>query len=168
MTPSASPSPTAPTPRRAVRSDTSNVCAEGGSYFQVCRAMRRRLPPRERVGGLCDIEAPIADLAALQLAPTISLVVENLNTGIALPDIDGTVAFMRLGLAVDQLEGIGWRSKSMQPFCCAPGLAKPANLLRCESALGVCAPLSCSSPVCRSRPRSHGWPFRVTARDRRA
>jgi hypothetical protein len=56
---------------------------------------------RTRVGGLCDIEAPIAELAALQLAPTISLVVENLNTGVALPDIDGTVAFMRLGLAVD-------------------------------------------------------------------
>jgi hypothetical protein len=35
------------------------------------------------------------------------LVVENLNTGIALPDIDGTGAFMRMGLAVDQLEAIG-------------------------------------------------------------
>jgi hypothetical protein len=60
------------------------------------------------------------------------------------------------------------RSKSMQLFCCAPGLAKSANLLRCESDHGVCAPLSCSSPVCRSRPRSRGWPFQVTARDRRA
>ncbi len=47
-------------------------------------------------------------LAALQLAPTISLVVENLHTGIALPDIDGTVAFMRMGLPVDQLEALGW------------------------------------------------------------
>src|ERR1700730_250830 len=60
------------------------------------------------------------------------------------------------------------RSESMQLFCCAPGLAKPANLLRCESAHGVCAPLSSSSPVCRSRPRSRGWPYQVTARDRRA
>jgi hypothetical protein len=58
--------------------------------------------------------AAIADLAALQLAPTISLIVENLNTGIALPDIDGTVAFMRLGLAVDQLEGIGWLRGAQQ------------------------------------------------------
>jgi hypothetical protein len=31
------------------------------------------------------------------------------------------------------------------PERCPPGFAKPANLLRCESALGVCAPLSCSS-----------------------
>jgi hypothetical protein len=63
---------------------------------------------RAAVGGLCDIEAPVMELAALQLAPTISLVVENLNTGIALPDVNGAVVFMGLGRAVDQLEAIGW------------------------------------------------------------
>jgi toxin ParE1/3/4 len=56
----------------------------------------------------------------------------------------------------------------MRLFCCALGPAKPANLLRCESAHGACAPLSCSSPVCRSGPRSRGWLFQVTVRDRRA
>jgi hypothetical protein len=81
-----------------------------GLLAEPARLRMRVLCPllRTRIGGLCDIEAPIADLAALQLAPTISLVVENLNTGIALPDIDGTVVFMGLGLAVDQLEAIGW------------------------------------------------------------
>jgi len=63
---------------------------------------------RVRVGGLCDIEAPISELAGLGLAPKVVLVVENLNTGIALPDIDGAVVFMGLGLAVDQLESIAW------------------------------------------------------------
>lgn len=81
-----------------------------GLRAEPVRLRMRVLCPRLRagVGGLCDIEAPTAELAALQLAPTISLVVENLNTGIALPDIDGAVVFMRLGLAVDQLEAIGW------------------------------------------------------------
>lgn len=70
----------------------------------------RVLCPRLRaaVGGLCDIEAPIAELALLELRPKIALIVENLNTGIALPDIDGAVVFMGLGLAVDQLDSIPW------------------------------------------------------------
>lgn len=63
---------------------------------------------RAQVGGLCDIEAPAAEIAALSLSPETCLVVENLNTGIALPSMAGVVAFMRLGLAVDQLEAIGW------------------------------------------------------------
>jgi len=81
-----------------------------GLRCEPARLRMRILCPRLRlaVGGLCDIEAPAAEIAALRLEPTISLVVENLNTGIALPDIDGAVAFMRLGLAVDQLEPISW------------------------------------------------------------
>lgn len=63
---------------------------------------------RAQVGGLCDIEAPAAELAAMPLRPRTCLVVENKNTGIALPDMAGTVVFMRLGLAVDQLQAIGW------------------------------------------------------------
>src|SRR5665213_570871 len=70
-----------------------------GLRAEPARLRMRVLCPRlrTRVRGLCDIEAPIADLAALQLAPTISLVVENLNTGIALPDIDGTVGLHGFG-----------------------------------------------------------------------
>jgi hypothetical protein len=63
---------------------------------------------RAQLGGLCDIEAPSGELAALPIRPRICIVVENQNTGIALPDIAGAVVFMRLGLAVDQLEAIVW------------------------------------------------------------
>jgi hypothetical protein len=81
-----------------------------GLRAEPARLRMRVLCPRLRatIGELCDIEAPVAELAALRLAPTISLVVENLNTGIALPDIDGAVVFMGLGMAVDRLEAIGW------------------------------------------------------------
>jgi hypothetical protein len=68
----------------------------------LCRQLRAQL------GGLCDIEAPSGELAALPIRPRTCIVVENQNTGIALPDIAGAVVFMRLGLAVDQLEAIGW------------------------------------------------------------
>src|ERR1700733_4877687 len=60
------------------------------------------------------------------------------------------------------------RSKTRRLFCGEPGVAKSANLPRCESARGVGAPLSCSSPVFRPRPRSRGWLCQVTAQDRRA
>jgi hypothetical protein len=72
---------------------------------------------RAQLGGLCDIEAPSRELAAIPIRPRICIVVENQNTGIALPDIAGAVAFMRLGLAVDQLEAIGWiRDASLQVY----------------------------------------------------
>ena len=39
------------------------------------------------------------------------------HTGIALPDIAGAIVFMRLGLAVDQLEAIGWiRDAALQVY----------------------------------------------------
>jgi hypothetical protein len=94
---------------------------EAAGFHEVCglrlepaRLRLRVLCPdlRVQVGGLCDIEAPIAEVAALPLQPTCCLVVENLNTGIALPDMRGTVAFMRLGLAVDQLEPIEWARRA--------------------------------------------------------
>ncbi|WP_373377628.1 Wadjet anti-phage system protein JetD domain-containing protein [Cupriavidus nantongensis] len=74
------------------------------------RMRMRVLCPRLRmaVGGLCDIEAPISELARLELEPRVVMVVENLNTGVALPDVDGAVVFMGLGMAVDQLESITW------------------------------------------------------------
>lgn len=70
-----------------------------------------------RLGGLCDIEAPVGEIAALPIRPRICIVVENQNTGIALPEIAGAVVFMRLGLAVDQLDAIGWmHGASLQVF----------------------------------------------------
>lgn len=66
---------------------------------------------RAQVGGLRDIEAPVEELASLQLVPQVFLMVENQETGVALPDMDGVVAFMRLGGAVSALEAIPWLRK---------------------------------------------------------
>ena len=91
--------------------------AEDGDFYDVCGLQRpphrvrvRVLCPalRARVGGLRDIEAPLAELALLQVAPTSIVIVENQETGMALPDIAGTVAIMRLGNAVSVLQAIPW------------------------------------------------------------
>ena len=63
---------------------------------------------RKCVGGLTDIEAPVEELAALAVAPTYCLVVENLETGLALPDLVGTLCVMKLGAAVGLLSELPW------------------------------------------------------------
>lgn len=65
---------------------------------------------RAQVGGLCDLEAPIEDVAKLPLKPNAVLVVENQQNGVALPDMPGVVAFMRMGNAVGALRSIPWLS----------------------------------------------------------
>lgn len=68
----------------------------------LCPALRRG------VGGLTDLEAPVAELAALPIAPKAVVIVENLETGLALPDLPGVVAIMRLGNAVSALGVLSW------------------------------------------------------------
>ena len=63
---------------------------------------------RSAVGGLRDIEAPAQELAALSIDPKSALIVENLETGVALPDIPGCVALMKLGHAVGVLGDLPW------------------------------------------------------------
>ena len=63
---------------------------------------------RRQVGGLCDIEAPVDELGALPLAPRLAFVVENLESGLALPAIAGAVALMKLGHAVNLLRRLPW------------------------------------------------------------
>jgi len=63
---------------------------------------------RSLVGGLCDIEAPVGELAILPIAPRAVVIVENLETGLALPEIPGTVVIMRLGNAVSALGSLHW------------------------------------------------------------
>ena len=63
---------------------------------------------RQGVGGLTDLEAPLAELAALRWQPQRVLVVENLDSGLALPDLAGTVAVLKLGHAVSQLRQLPW------------------------------------------------------------
>ena len=63
---------------------------------------------RAAVGGLGDFESPVDDLAELSLPAERAVIVENLETGIALPDIDGCVAVMKLGNAVSALGALPW------------------------------------------------------------
>jgi hypothetical protein len=63
---------------------------------------------RRQVGGLCDIEAPAEELAALPIGTRLAFIVENLESGLALPAIPGAVALMKLGHAVNLLRMLPW------------------------------------------------------------
>ncbi len=63
---------------------------------------------RASLAGLCDIEAPVEDVARMDLRVRSVLIVENLETGLALPDFEGTVVFMKLGHAVSELARVHW------------------------------------------------------------
>jgi hypothetical protein len=63
---------------------------------------------RAAVGGLCDIEAPVEELAALPLRPQVMIAVENLETGLAMPCLAGAVAVMKLGHAVSTINLLPW------------------------------------------------------------
>lgn len=67
---------------------------------------------RQRVGGLEDLELPVDQLARLQLAPRVVLIVENLETGLALPDWGGVVAVMKLGAAVRLVADVAWMGRA--------------------------------------------------------
>lgn len=89
----------------------------GGNFHEICGLLRpphrvrvRLLCPelRKLVGGLHDFESPIDDVAALAIRPKAAVIVENLDTGMALPDMPGVVGIMKLGNAVSALGVIPW------------------------------------------------------------
>jgi len=63
---------------------------------------------RARIGGIGDITAPVEDLAALDLPASQVLIVENLQTALALSDLPGTVAITALGYSVNVLTHLPW------------------------------------------------------------
>ena len=63
---------------------------------------------RDRVGGLGDIAAPIAEIAALRLRVARVYVVENVQTGLCFGDRPGSVVFMGLGYGVGALARLPW------------------------------------------------------------
>ncbi|MDD5242308.1 MAG: DUF2220 family protein [Sulfuricella sp.] len=67
---------------------------------------------RNQIGGLGDISAHCDELAALNLSVSRVFVVENLQTGLAFPDVPGTVVIMRLGYNVDVLARLPWITKA--------------------------------------------------------
>jgi hypothetical protein len=70
----------------------------------------RILDPKLRaaVGGLGDITAPVGQIAALPLQPARVLIVENLQTGLAVGDLPGSICCMARGYAVDAYAAIPW------------------------------------------------------------
>lgn len=90
---------------------------ESSNFYDICGLLR---PPvklrilvlcpklRTQVGGLRDIEATIEDWAQLQLKPRQLLVVENKDTCLAMPDVEGVVAVIKLGNAVALVTRIAW------------------------------------------------------------
>lgn len=92
---------------RAPSQDFHEVC---GLRKPAARLRLRILCPKIRasLAGLCDIEAPVEEVARMSLAARSVVIVENLETGLALPDFEGTVVFMRLGHAVSDLAHIPW------------------------------------------------------------
>jgi hypothetical protein len=63
---------------------------------------------RQALSGLGDLEAPIEQLVNLPLSPERIIIVENKYTGLALPDMEGTVAFFGLGNGVNVLSALPW------------------------------------------------------------
>jgi hypothetical protein len=96
---------------------TDTVRREPPDFYDTCGLLRP--PPRMRIrvlcpelrkstGGLGDLEAPVGEVAALALEPRAVLVVENLETGLALPELPRTVAILKLGNAVSLLANVPW------------------------------------------------------------
>jgi hypothetical protein len=96
--------------RVAVPDDESDFHELCGLRKPAHQVRIRLLCPMLRtiVGGLCDVEAPVGELATLPIAPKAVVIVENLETGLALPDIPGAVVVMRLGNAVSAIGTLPW------------------------------------------------------------
>ncbi len=107
--------------RKGVLAELLSALRPEGAFSQDFYAAcgLRRAPPqlrmrildphlRERVGGLGDIAAPAAQLAALALPVSTVYIVENVHTGLAFGDVPGAVLFMGLGYGVDLLAQVPW------------------------------------------------------------
>lgn len=101
---------------RGVSADLDST-ADDRDFYTLCGLKRppatarmRVLDPalRAAVGGLSDISAPLSDLTRLSWQPSNVIIVENLQTGLALDDLPGTVAFMALGYAAETLAVLPW------------------------------------------------------------
>jgi hypothetical protein len=96
--------------RAAVPEDESDFHELCGLRKPAHRVRVRLLCPALRtvVGGLCDIEAPVGELAKLPITPKAVVIVENFETGLALPNMSGVAVVMGLGNAVSALGTLPW------------------------------------------------------------
>ena len=90
--------------------DAADLHALLGLRRAAARIRVRLLCPtlRRCAGGLEDLELPVEQLARLGIQPHTVLIVENLETGLALPDMPGVVVVMKLGAAVRLVAGLPW------------------------------------------------------------
>ena len=63
---------------------------------------------RSKVGGLCDIAAPIEQLASLELPVRRLFLVENIQTSLSFGELPESVLIMGLGYGVDIISSIPW------------------------------------------------------------
>lgn len=92
-----------------------------GDFFQRCglkappKLIRLRILDdnlRQSVGGLGDISAPWEQLAELNIPAVNVIIVENLQTGLAIGDLPESVVIMQLGYSVDVLGRLPWVAKA--------------------------------------------------------
>jgi hypothetical protein len=77
------------------------------------RRLRLRLLDSSLAPGWpADIEAPVSQLAESRLAPRRVIVLENLQTLLALPPAPGVVAVFGAGYAVDALTAVPWLARA--------------------------------------------------------
>lgn len=95
---------------RGAGDDVRDFHALSGLRKPSHRVRVRLLCPslRRHAGGLCDIEASVEELAALPINPETVIVVENRETGLALPETPGAMAIMGLGNAAGALGALPW------------------------------------------------------------
>lgn len=63
---------------------------------------------RATTGGLRDITAPIQEIAALDIAPTAALIIENKDPAVTWPDTSGLVIVHSLGNDLEALTRLAW------------------------------------------------------------
>jgi hypothetical protein len=68
----------------------------------------RFLDPALAPGGLSDVSAPLAELAALDISPGTVFVLENLETVLAMPTFPGAVVVHGSGYAAERLGRLPW------------------------------------------------------------
>lgn len=95
---------------RGPDADVTDFYALCGLRSMPVQLRLRILDPdlRALTRGIGDVMAPVEQIAALDLPASNVLIVENLQSGLALPDLPGTVAIIGLGYSVDLLGQIPW------------------------------------------------------------
>lgn len=93
---------------------SSTECDELGLRLLPKSVRIRVLDPelRAKVGNLCDLAAPVDQIAQTDLPVRRVYIVENVQTGFAFGDIAGSVLIMGLGYSVDLIRSIPWVKES--------------------------------------------------------